>query len=108
MSKLDFRDCYGRFVVLLAVCVILTIAPSLMAQTAGSGALTGVVSDSTGAVVPGATVTVTSVDTGQVRTASTGQDGSYTVNLLPPGNYQVKFEASGFQTGGGPAAKVTV
>ena len=108
MSKHDFRDCCGRFALFLAVCVILTVAPSLMAQTAGSGALTGVVSDSTGAVVPGATVTVTSVDTGQVRTASTGQDGSYTVNLLPPGNYQVKFEASGFQTVEVPAAKVTV
>lgn len=79
-----------------------------MAQTAGTGGLVGTVTDSTGAVVPNVTVTVTNTSTGQLRTATTGADGAYTVNLLPPGNYQVKFEASGFNVIQVPSASVNV
>ena len=56
------------------------------AQTAGTGALRGTVTDSTGAVVPNATVTATSTDTGQVRTATTGTDGVYTSPCFHPAN----------------------
>ena len=84
------------------------LTPSLHAQTASTGALTGTVTDSSGAVVPNATVTATSADTGQVRTATTGSDGSYKLNLLPPGNYRVKFEATGFKPVEIPAAKINV
>lgn len=83
-------------------------ASSLMGQSSATGALSGIVSDASGAVIPAATVTVTSNSTGQVRTATTGQDGSYKVNLLPPGSYQVKFEAGGFRTIEIASATVTV
>jgi hypothetical protein len=46
-------------------------------------------------VVPNATVTVTSVATGQARTTTTSVNGTYSVGFLPPGDYHVKFEASG-------------
>src|ERR1700683_4623647 len=93
----------------LAVAMLLFIFPvSMMGQTASTGALTGTVTDSTGAVVPNATVTVTSVDSGQVRTAMTDSSGSYKFSLLSPGNYQVKFEASGFNAIEIPSATVAV
>ena len=70
----------------------------LPAQTASTGALTGIITDRTGAVICGATVTVTSNDTGQQRTSRTNVDGSYTLSLLPPGSYMAQFSAPGFKT----------
>src|SRR5271166_4936545 len=80
---------------LIVVCLLATLAPSLSAQTTGT--LTGKVTDASGAVVANVTVTATSVDTGQARTATTGTDGTYKLDLLPPGNYRVRFEAAGFE-----------
>ena len=79
-----------------------------MAQTAATGGLTGTVTDQTGAVVPNATVTVTSADTGQARTVTTDAAGTYKIGLLPPGGYRVKFEASGFKTVEVPSITVNV
>src|SRR5437879_13668473 len=79
-----------------------------MAQTASTGALTGTVMDSSGAVLPGVMVTTTSVDTAQTRSVITGEDGTYRVTLLPPGNYSVKFELTGFTTAEVPSVKVNV
>jgi Carboxypeptidase regulatory-like domain len=93
---------------LVVVCLFVTLAPSLTAQTAGTGALTGTVTYASGAVVANAMVTATSVDTGQVRTATTGTDGTYRFNLLVPGNYRVRFEAAGFKTVEIPSATVNV
>jgi Carboxypeptidase regulatory-like domain len=80
----------------------------VLAQTAGTGALRGTVTDQSGAVVPNATITATNPDTGQARTATTGADGTYTFSLLPPGNYKVKFEAPGFKPVEIPSAAVNV
>src|SRR5262249_40859869 len=88
----------SRFAIFLAVAVVATLIPTVFAQSAGTGALTGTVTDPTGSVVPGATVTVTSTETNQARTATTGTDGSYKFALLPPGNYRVRFSATGFRT----------
>src|SRR5215467_10104334 len=95
---------------LFSLCFVLFIisVPSLMAQTAGTGALSGRVMDSTGAVLPGVMVTITSLDTGQTREVITGEDGTYRATLLPPGNYSVKFELTGFSTSEVPSVKVNV
>src|SRR5256712_10505030 len=95
---------------LYSLCFVLfiTSVPSLMAQTASTGALTGTVMDSSGAVLPGVMVTTTSVDTAQTRSVITGEDGTYRVTLLPPGNYSVKFELTGFNTAEVPSVKVNV
>ena len=81
---------------------------SLRAQTPGTGALTGTVKDPSGAVIPNATVTLTSVDTGQARTTMTGADGVYRFSLLPPGNYRVRIESSGFKPVEVPSVTVAV
>jgi Carboxypeptidase regulatory-like domain len=73
-------------------------APLLMAQTSSTGALSGTVTDPSGGVIVGATVTVTNLATGQMRTAATNSGGSYQFSLLPPGNYSVHFEAKGFKS----------
>ena len=62
-----------------------------------TGSITGVVTDESGAVMPGVTIEVTNVGTNQVRTAVTGTDGYYSVPLLPPGQYQVRGTLAGFK-----------
>jgi hypothetical protein len=86
----------------------LSVAPAILGQSATTGAITGTVTDSSNAVVPNATVTVTSTETGQARTATTGSSGTYTVGFLPPGSYTVKFEAAGFGTATVPSVVVNV
>ncbi len=62
----------------------------------GTGSIGGSVTDPTGAVIPGATVTIKNVATGATRTLTTGQAGRYEAPLLPPGNYEITIRASGF------------
>jgi len=62
------------------------------------GSLGGTVHDQTGGVMQGATVTVTSKDTGRARQVVTAVDGSFRVSALLPGGYTVKAEAAGFRT----------
>ena len=82
---------------ILAVLVIAVVmAPSLMAQSLVSGDLTGTVTDPSGAVVSGATVSLKSDATGATRTATTGANGTYRFSLLQPGSYTVTVTASGF------------
>jgi hypothetical protein len=78
------------------VCILVLFTATLRAQQT-SGAAVGTVTDNTGAVVRGASVALTNVDTGDRRTASTNANGDYQfVNLLP-GNYRIDIEASGFK-----------
>ncbi|MCU1335168.1 MAG: hypothetical protein JWO19_749 [Bryobacterales bacterium] len=81
----------------IALALIVGI-PSLLAQSAGTGALTGTLTDPSGGTIPNATVTLTNTQTNQVRTATTGPDGSYRFTLIPPGIYRVRFAAPGFKT----------
>src|SRR5579862_1555515 len=89
-----------KFVRLLSVCfvLLLTCTSLSLAQTAETGALTGTVTDPSGAIISGATVTLTSAATGQTRTTTTDANGSYKFSLLQPGTYSVKFSAAGFKT----------
>jgi hypothetical protein len=82
----------------VAVLALLVCSLPATAQTAGEGSLEGTVVDSTGAVVPGATITLTSKSTGiqNVRTATSA--GFFNISPVLPGNYTVKVEAPGFQT----------
>jgi hypothetical protein len=81
---------------LLPIALVFGI-PSLLAQSAGTGALTGTVTDPSGGTIPNATVTLTNTQTNQVRTATTGTDGGYRFTLIPPGIYRVRFAANGFK-----------
>ena len=77
---------------LMILCLIQTTS---FAQTI-TATLTGEIKDQAGAVIPGATVTATSVDTGQSKTATTDEDGNYTIPFLPPGTYNVTISKTGF------------
>src|SRR5215472_17165592 len=81
-----------------SVCFALWVASSALGQTAGTGALTGTVSDPSGSSVPNVRVTAMNGDTGQTRAAQTDGRGVYTLTLLPPGAYRVTFTAMGFKT----------
>lgn len=84
----------------LVPALALMLAPStvLHAQLAGQGQITGRVTDSTGAVIPNATVTVTNVATGIKMVRSTSASGIYLASPLNPGNYQITVSARGFAT----------
>ena len=82
---------------ILAVLVIAAVTvPSLVAQSLVSGDLTGTVTDPSGAVVSGATVTLKSDANGSTRTSTTGSNGTYRFSLLSPGSYTVSVNAQGF------------
>ncbi len=95
-----------KCIVVFALMVFCT-AP-VWAQSAGTGALAGTVTDPTGAVIPGVTVTATHTGTGLERTAISREDGSYRFSLLPPGAYKVKFVNPGFKPLEVPAVTVNV
>jgi len=76
--------------------VVLAV-PTVIAQTF-RGTILGTITDSSGAVVPGAKVTVRQVATGLARTTEATSDGSYSVPELPIGTYTVTVAAAGFQT----------
>ena len=82
----------------LLLLVVLTETSQLSAQTAATGQIVGTITDSSGAAVGGASVTVRSADTGSVRTVTSNEFGIYTVPLLPPGRYSVSVTAPGFKT----------
>lgn len=80
---------------LLGTAVLAGVAFPGVAQNV-NGAVTGNVTDVTGAVVPGAKITVHNVDTGVDSTAVSDASGLYRVSYLPLGRYQLTVEASGF------------
>jgi hypothetical protein len=83
-----------RTLVGLLIAIVLWVTPG-RAQTV-TGAVTGTVTDSSGAVIPAATVVVTNVATA-VRTSATGDNaGVYSILFLPIGNYEIEVSAKGF------------
>ena len=84
--------------VVFTLLVLVMAAQLTFGQTSTTGTIRGTVTDSTGAVISGATVTVTSKATGQVRTAKSDSSGQYAVGLLPPEIYTISISAEGFKT----------
>jgi hypothetical protein len=86
----------------LARCFVLTVGLLLAAnvrvdgQTA-SAVIDGTITDPQGAVLPGVTVTVRSLETGIVRTTVSQEEGRHRVPALPPGQYDLIAELPGFQ-----------
>ena len=87
-----YCNLYGMVVTILLASFLLPV----QAQRS-TGTILGIVTDPSGAAIPGASVTVSNIDTGLVRTVLTDDNGSYTVTLLPVGRYQIKVLLEGFQ-----------
>jgi len=86
-----------RRLALGAALLMLSIAPA-MAQVGTQGSILGTVVDSSGGSLPGATVTVTNLDTGLVQTAVTDGAGNFEILALPIGPYSVGVSLDGFKT----------
>src|SRR5262249_25212705 len=81
----------------VAAVLFLGLSPQAFAQSSNA-TLGGIVSDATGALIPGVTVTATNTQTGIVTTAISNETGIYQFAALEPGNYKVNAELSGFRT----------
>ena len=86
------------FVRVLSVLALVMVVPWSAAAQDFRGRINGTVSDNTGAVLPGVTVTATSPALIQPQVQVTGEDGSFRFIALPPGVYNINFELSGFQS----------
>jgi hypothetical protein len=80
---------------LKSLALVVIFAAPLLAQNSGS--ITGTVRDASGAVIPGASVTVTNVDRGTSIATKSNSDGDYLVGALPPGHYNVAVAQTGFK-----------
>src|SRR5438105_6072701 len=78
--------------------LILALVPATAVAQTGAASLTGLVSDQTGAAVPGATVTAANQATNVDYTAVSNEAGNYTITAVPVGTYVVKAELTGFKT----------
>jgi len=82
---------------LFAAVLLVLVTPQASLSQGITGSITGTVTDPSGAVVAGATVTVRDVDTNAIRAEKTSDAGTYTVTQLPPGHYSVKIDKAGFK-----------
>jgi len=87
----------GHFAASASLLLALIAFPNpAFPQSAGSGSITGSISDPSGGVVPGANVAIRNVDTGVERKTVTSSAGVYNASFLPPGNYTVEAGKTGF------------
>ena len=80
----------------IVLAAIATLTITVHAQYRAS--ITGTVTDTTGAVIPGAKITLTDTETNKVLTATSDANGLYTFNALPPSRFTVVAEGQGFNT----------
>ena len=94
MRRLQWR------IPVLVVALLFGVAAGAIGQTVSTttGAINGKITDTSGAVMPGVTVSITSPSMQGTRTDVTGADGVYRFSAIPPGDYTVKYELAGFET----------
>ena len=83
------------FLILAVLCLYAAGLQTIFAQAVGT--ILGTISDTSGAIVPNVTVTITNMQTGQVRMARSNNAGNYIAPALPPGRYTVEAEKAGFR-----------
>ena len=88
----------GARVVVMLLALLACWADVLHAQGAGNASILGTVTDSGGAVIPGASLQVKNIATGRVQQVRTDEQGRYTIADLPIGNYEAQASVQGFQT----------
>jgi outer membrane receptor protein involved in Fe transport len=85
---------------LIAIFVV-SIATALIvekAQAQETGSISGIITDPSGAVIPGVNLKLSEIDTGVIRTTSSNERGAYAFSLVPPGNYVLDAQKQGFST----------
>jgi outer membrane receptor protein involved in Fe transport len=101
MFSIFLKRTFGRlalFPISLALALLVLGAAMTKAQSLTSGDIAGTIQDSSGAVVPGASIKATNIGTGAVKEVISGPAGDYRISLLQPGEYKVEVSASNFQT----------
>src|SRR3989442_8229958 len=78
--------------------VILTLAATFSKAQTTTASFQGTVADATGAVLPGAQMTASNVETGLKRTTTTSEQGRFLLSELPPGSYEITVTLTGFDT----------
>jgi hypothetical protein len=95
-KTMRLTTCNRLLILLTLTAFVLPIA--LLAQSTTNGAISGTVSDSSGAVLPNITVNLKSVEKGFTNTTKTNSQGFYQFPLLEPGTYNLSISATGFKT----------
>src|SRR5215470_13003860 len=89
---------FSRMSTLLgAIVTLIGLASGLVFGQGFSGAISGFVRDTSGAVIPGVSVTVKHVDSGLTRTVVSSETGSYAIQVLPVGPYELTTDLAGFK-----------
>ncbi len=107
VRKQIVSPCCRAFVALLA-CALFTACGLLRAQTGGTGAISGAITDPAGAMVVEAHVKITNVATGETRILQSNDHGLYVASLLTPGQYTVLVTKPGFKATSSPDVQVIV
>lgn len=94
--------------VLVSLLLGCIFAPSQLQAQVETGTVVGTVVDTTGAALPGVTITITNLATGQMRPTVTNASGRFQVAALPPSQYKLKAELQGFRTLERPAITVNI
>ena len=90
--------CCSSFIAALLLAFFVCISGENSSAQATSAAILGTATDATGAVVLGATATITSLSTNETRTVATNGSGNFTFENVPPGTYKLTLVLSGFST----------
>jgi Carboxypeptidase regulatory-like domain len=93
----NIKDLQGVLIRTLAIGILFVLVSASLHGQQITGTIVGSVKDAQGAVLPGAVVKATNVDTQFSRSTTTGSEGEYRIEYLPVGKYTVDVEASGFK-----------
>src|SRR5438876_10888121 len=94
---MPIQRCVFKKTNLLIVALLLALSVCVAAQVTTADVV-GRVTDSSGAVLPGATIVIENSGTGASRSVVSSETGDYVFNLLPVGRYSIRFELQGFKT----------
>lgn len=92
------RSAVSRWLALVALLIIPAMFAGRLSAQTDTGAISGAITDPSGAVIPDATITVTDLATNRVVTVQSQPDGSYVISALPIGNYKIEASKQGFNT----------
>ena len=98
MLKEEFDMRTPRWFPVSALVTLLVLSPGAASAQSGAGSITGLVTDDTGAALPGVTITATNQGTSVPYNAVSNEAGNYTIAAVPVGTYIVKAEITGFRT----------